>query len=109
MFFSLKVINDWQTWSETQNAEVEQMKVSLEQYTQAYNEAVAQVEQLKGQGGGGDTQDPEVEKLKAAVKTKDIEIEELSETLDRSFLLLDSAPHTDDTIMDFIQIQFNLT
>ena len=90
MFFSLKVINDWQTWSETQNAEVEQMKVSLEQYTQAYNEAVAQIEQLKGQGGGGDTQappsngDPEVEKLKAAVKTKDIEIEELSETLDRS-------------------------
>ena len=39
MFFSLKVINDWQTWSETQNAEVEQIKVSLEQYTQAYNEA----------------------------------------------------------------------
>ena len=87
VFFSLKVINDWQTWSETQNAEVEQMKVSLEQYTQAYNEAVAQVEQLKGQGGGGDTQgDTEVEKLKAAVKTKDIEIEELSETLDRSVL-----------------------
>ena len=86
MFFSLKVINDWQTWSETQNAEVEQMKVSLEQYTQAYNEAVAQVEQLKCQGGGGDTQAPEVEKLKAAVKTKDIEIEELSETLDRSVL-----------------------
>ena len=85
MFFSLKVINDWQTWSETQNAEVEQIKVSLEQYTQAYNEAVAQVEQLKGQGGGV-TQDPEVEKLKAAVKTKDIEIEELSETLDRSVL-----------------------
>ena len=85
MFFSLKVINDWQTWSETQNAEVEQIKVSLEQYNQAYNEAVAQVEQLKGQGGG-DTQDPEVEKLKAAVKTKDIEIEELSETLDRSVL-----------------------
>jgi len=53
------VINDWQTWSETQNAEVEQIKVSLEQDTQAYNEAVAQVEQLKGQGGGV-TQDPEV-------------------------------------------------
>ena len=84
MFFSLKVINDWQTWSETQNTEVEQIKVSLEQYTQAYNEPVA-VEQLKGQGGGV-TQDPEVEKLKAAVKTKDIEIEELSETLDRSVL-----------------------
>ena len=82
-----QVISDWQAWSETQSAEFQRMQESLDQYTQAYNEAVEEVNKLKAGQDNNDAQlsssDPEVEKLRAAVKTKDIEIEELSETLDR--------------------------
>ena len=55
----------------------------MDQYTQAYNQAVEEVNKLKESTGSSSGADPEVEKLRAAVKTKDIEIEELSETLDR--------------------------
>ena len=79
----LQVISDWQAWNETQTAEFQRVQESLDQYTQAYNQAVDEVNKLKESEAAATSSDPEIDKLRAAVKTKDIEIEELSETLDR--------------------------
>ena len=65
----------------------------MDQYTQAYNQAVEEVNKLKESTGSSGGADPEVEKLRAAVKTKDIEIEELSETLDRYEISVASRQH----------------
>ena len=84
-----QVISDWQAWNETQTAELQRVQESLDQYSQAYNQAVEEVNKLKeSEGAAATPSDPEIDKLRAAVKTKDIEIEELSETLDRQVAAL---------------------
>ena len=59
------------------------------QYTEAYNASVAEVSRLQEESAKLSSKDAldceggEVHKLKAQVKTKDIEINDLTETLDR--------------------------
>ena len=87
-----QAISDWQTWSASQQTEFENLNQSLVQYTDAYNSSVLEVsklqEQIAAQNSSNnksseDEEGSELSKLKGQVKTKDIEINDLTETLDR--------------------------
>ena len=85
-----QAISDWQTWSASQQTEFENLNQSLVQYTEAYNTSVLEVSKLQEQIANSsnnksseDEEGSELSKLKGQVKTKDIEINDLTETLDR--------------------------
>ena len=85
-----QAISDWQTWSESQATEFSNMNISLVQYTDAYNAASAEVMRLQEElernsnsAHKSEDEGNEVSKLKGQVKTKDFEINDLTETLDR--------------------------
>lgn len=78
-----QAIADWQSWSENQNAEYSNLQTSLAQYAEAYNAVSAELAQLQAAssanaaGEESSQKDEEIAKLKAAVRAKGIEIEDL--------------------------------
>ena len=87
-----QAISDWQAWSASQQTEFANLNQSLIQYTEAYNSSVLEVSKLQEQitaqnpsnsKSAEEDEGSELSKLKGQVKTKDIEINDLTETLDR--------------------------
>ena len=78
-----QAIADWQSWSENQNAEYSNLQTTLAQYVEAYNATAAELAQLQAAssanaaGDDSSQKDEEIAKLKAAVRAKGIEIEDL--------------------------------
>ena len=78
-----QAIADWQSWSENQNAEYGNLQTTLAQYVEAYNATAAELAQLQAAssanaaGDDSNQKDEEIAKLKAAVRAKGIEIEDL--------------------------------
>ena len=78
-----QAIADWQSWSENQNAEYSNLQTTLAQYVEAYNATAAELAQLQAAssanaaGDDSNQKDEEIAKLKAAVRAKGIEIEDL--------------------------------
>ena len=79
-----QVIADWQTWAETQTQTQSGLQESLQQYTEAYNSSVAEVEKLKADIVASSTGgEEEVTKLQSRLRTKEMEVTDLNETIDR--------------------------
>ncbi len=83
MFRYQQAIADWQLWADNQNNELSNLQTSLTQYAEAYNAVTAELAQLQTAspvGAGSDAgihKDEEISKLKAAVRAKEIEIDDL--------------------------------
>lgn len=73
-----QAINDWQVWSENQMKDVATMQESLAYYTEALAE-----EQSKVKVDNNPQVNEELNGLRASVRAKEIEVEDLTETLDR--------------------------
>ena len=73
-----QAINDWQVWSENQMKDVATMQESLAYYTEALAE-----EQSKVKVDNNPQFNEELNGLRASVRAKEIEVEDLTETLDR--------------------------
>ena len=80
MFRYQQAIADWQAWADNQNSEFSNLQVTLTQYIEAYNTVTAELAQLQAaqpaEDGNGQ-KDEEIAKLKASVRAKGIEIEDL--------------------------------
>ena len=78
-----QAIADWQAWADNQNSEFSNLQVTLTQYIEAYNTVTADLAQLQAAQSaqpaedGAGQKDEEIAKLKAAVRAKGIEIDDL--------------------------------
>eukprot|EP00095_Tigriopus_kingsejongensis_P012110 maker-scaffold97_size377342-snap-gene-0.10 protein:Tk12110 transcript:maker-scaffold97_size377342-snap-gene-0.10-mRNA-1 annotation:"lrrx1_dicdi ame: full" len=77
-----QAIADWQTWAESQGQEQVKLQASLEQYTQAYNEATSELEHIKAEISEKSS-DQELDKLVSRLRTTELEVKDLNETIDR--------------------------
>jgi chromosome segregation ATPase len=78
-----QAITDWQTWSETQILEVATLQEAVAYYTNVYNTLVVKHDNCSQQQQQHKGASDEVTSLRAAVKAKEIEVEDLTETVDR--------------------------
>ena len=75
-----QAISDWQAWAETQNAEVAALQKSLADYTEAHAAVTQEVEGLRAQSQSSGS---ESDSLRSKLRAKELEVTDLSETLDR--------------------------
>ncbi len=83
---SFPLFQDWQAWSEGQKTEMTTLQESLAHYTAAYNHTIEELERLKVEAAAASAVEDnggEVDRLKTALKAKEIEIQDINETVER--------------------------
>jgi chromosome segregation ATPase len=83
-----QAINQWQAWGEEKGAEVSQLQASLTTLNEALSAANQEIESLKTTVAASDTLAPQsghdkVNEMLKLMRIKDLELEELRETIDR--------------------------